>query len=105
MRGEGPYGWFPGAPKRAQATPAGFENFRGSASPHETPRSQREKPDSDRFSPARAGSRGSKVAKLAAMAANAVRAWDLVRALEVLREIQATCGESQTCLAVLAGRR
>jgi hypothetical protein len=84
-----------------EATPAGFENFRGSASPDETPHLPREKPDSDRVSWGLMGSRGSKVARLAALAANAVRACDLVRALTVLDEIQAACEPSvggRTCL-------
>jgi hypothetical protein len=77
--------------KVLQATPAGFENFRGSASAHEIPRSLREKPDTDRVSRTPIGPRGSTVARLAALAANAVRACDLVRALAVLDEIQAEC--------------
>jgi hypothetical protein len=35
------------------------------------------------------------VARLAALAANAVRACDLVRALALLEEIQATCDASE----------
>jgi hypothetical protein len=78
-----------------KATPAGFENFRGSASPDETPRSPREKPSLVPPSQALTGARGSTVARLAALAANAVRACDLVRALEVLDELQAECREPQ----------
>jgi hypothetical protein len=50
------------------------------------------------------GSRGSTVARLAALAANAVRACDLVRALAVLDQIQAACSESDGDLPLRAER-
>jgi hypothetical protein len=37
---------------------------------------------------------GSMAAKLAVFAANAVRNWDLARALELLEQIRATCDEA-----------
>jgi hypothetical protein len=36
---------------------------------------------------------GSMAAKLAVLAANAVRNWDLARALELLEQIRATCDD------------
>jgi hypothetical protein len=74
------------------ATPAGFENFRGSGSVGETPELPRQGLDSDLTSPALAGALGSTVARLAALAANAIRACDLMRALALLDEIQSLCG-------------
>ena len=59
----------------------------------------------DRFSPALSGQCGRTVARLAALAANAVRACDLTRALALLDKIQAACGEAPVGLGVLIERR
>jgi hypothetical protein len=62
-------------------------------------------PDADEGSRRLAKRDGSKVAKLALLAANAVRNADMHRALELLAEISAECGAPAAGLTVIRGGR
>jgi hypothetical protein len=76
----------------SEATPAGFENHRGSASLGET---GSESNDSEKLGGASqrlADATGSKVARLVRVARNALRNGDLHRAAEVLEQIEELVG-------------
>jgi hypothetical protein len=87
------------------ATPAGFERPKDSAKHHEDSRSPTEKPRAEAPTHRIAKRGGSMAAKLAVLAANAVRNWDLARALELLEQIRATCdgGASLADLRMVRG--
>jgi hypothetical protein len=91
-----PPGWFRYAkPKYLRAvepaTPAGFETAENSTKHHEDSRFPTEKPRAEVPTQRMAKRSGSMAAKLAVLAANAVRNWDLARALELLEQIRAAC--------------
>ena len=74
------------------ATPAGFETTEGTTKDHEDSRSPTEKGRAEASTRRIAKRSGSMAAKLAVLAANAVRNWDLARALELLEKIRVNCG-------------
>ncbi len=73
------------------ATPAGFERPRNPVKPGEDRPSPTEGEKGEAVLPRLTGRSGSKVAKLALVAMNAVRNGDLHRAVEVLEAIQDEC--------------
>jgi hypothetical protein len=72
-------------------TPPGIENSRNSTKQREDSSSPTEKPTAQIASRSLTKRSGSKVANLAAMAANALRNYDVDRALELLEQIRMTC--------------
>jgi hypothetical protein len=75
----------------SDVTPPGIENSRNSTKPREESRSPTEKPKAQIASRSLTKRSGSKVANLAAMAANALRNYDVDRALDLLEQIRVTC--------------
>jgi hypothetical protein len=73
------------------ATPAGFERTESSAKGDEDSRSSTQKPWAEAPTRRIAKQSGSMAAKLAHLAASAVRNWDLAAAIELLELIGATC--------------
>lgn len=69
-------------------TPSGFESVRNSVRPHEKSSSPTENGSEGPSRKRAVKLSGSKVAKLAKIAANAVRNYDLGRAIEVLEELE-----------------
>jgi hypothetical protein len=76
---------------RKEATPAGFERSGNTAKTGEDRPSPTENEKADRVPPRLAGPSGSKVARLALVAMNAVRNGDLHRAVEALQAIHDQC--------------
>jgi hypothetical protein len=73
-------------------TPPGIEGAENITKPNEDRSSPTKNPRSAASSRGLTKRSGSKVAKLAAMAANALRNLDLDRAMELIEQIRATCG-------------
>jgi hypothetical protein len=69
----------------------GFETTESSAKHHEDSRFPTEKLRAEAPTQRMTKRSGSMAAKLAVLAANAVRNWDLARAIELLEQIRATC--------------
>jgi hypothetical protein len=92
--------------ERKRATPAGFERPRNPVKPGDDRPSPTEGEKAEEVSPRLTGRSGSKVAKLALVAMNALRNGDLHRAVEVLQSIHDEClSESTAAAPVPVGSR
>ena len=85
---------------RPFVTPPGIENTRNITKPHEDSSPPTERPKAQASSRGLTKRSGSMAAKLAVMAANALRNYDVDRDLELLEQIRAMCDPDSHWAAV-----